>query len=374
MMTASPVWSSTCSRSLACVSGVAPSAPRASDCVTPRIGWTPGPGLHSTQSRCAGGLSSPNGAAYDEGDMGVGPTTQIQASHAHSSGQRRGRGRNAPASVGAVADSGLKVRRVRQQVGPPDDTGPVQRGRAREVTSDAGQRREWWFLVRDVVNDQPHLEGPGELIADRRIDEPPVAHARDVLAGGRVLIVEIEGTGVQPLPVPLEPTVAIVHIDHALAMRGGEGRPQFPYQAVRAGGAALLQELVGIQPVRAQLEPAPPTRHTHAPVRTERDAREVQQTRVDEAILEARDLMRRVARELRTGRVVRVVRGVVTGIQELDQVQLLDRVREVDLDKVDRQIQARNKARTQYDSVGPRLRGLAGEALVNRGEGLRGGS
>src|ERR1700724_3220374 len=256
----------------------------------------------STQSRCAGGLSSPNGAAYDEGDMGVGPTTQIQASHAHSSGQRRGRGRNAPASVGSVADSGLKVIRGRQQVCPPDDTGPVQRGRAREVTSDAGQRREWWFLVRDVVNDQPRLEGLGELIADGRIDEPPVAHAQDVLRVGLVLIVEIEGTGVQPLPVPLEPTVAIVHIDHALAMRGGEGRAQFPYQAVGAGGADLLQELAGIQPVRAQLEPSPLPWHTHAPVRTVGDALEAQQSRVHEAIIEARDLMRPVTRELRTGR------------------------------------------------------------------------
>src|SRR5205085_8790002 len=42
-----------------------------------------------------------------------------------------------------------EVIRRRQQVGAPDDTGPVQRGRAREVTSDAGQRRERRLLVRD---------------------------------------------------------------------------------------------------------------------------------------------------------------------------------------------------------------------------------
>src|SRR5437879_11150196 len=57
------------------VSAGALSAPRASDCVTPRIDGSPGLDLHSIQSRCGSGL----GAGYDRKTRVNGPAPQIRS-------------------------------------------------------------------------------------------------------------------------------------------------------------------------------------------------------------------------------------------------------------------------------------------------------
>src|ERR1019366_9544320 len=85
----------------------------------------------------------------------------------------------------------LEVQVSRQQIGATDNSRKIQRCGIQKVASGAGERRERGLLIEHIVDDQTNLEGLAHIIADGRIDEPPMAYREVVLRELGVEVVEI---------------------------------------------------------------------------------------------------------------------------------------------------------------------------------------
>ena len=252
----------------------------------------------------------------------------------------------------------------RQQVRASDDAREVQGRRRREIGLGAGQRRERWQFIEHVVDDEPYGECLRHIVGNRRIDQPPGRHAEVILGRGRVLVVEIDAADEYALPIPRHWPINVVYVDASLALGDPGGIGEFAREVIRACRADLRQQPLRIEVVDASFHAAECARQIERIVESHGHALEFEQSRIDIAHVEVRDLPGRVPRERLARRVVRVVARVVAGVQNLHQRQGLDGLRELDVDIVDRKAKLGHPARPQHDADGSRIGDLALQVFV----------